>query len=115
MLSDTYFPPAGFDRHASPETRFQELFEQAPISIQILAPNGQTLRVNRAWEELWQIHEGSALKEHILSPGYSLLTDAQLIANGIVPYLERALAGESVEIPAIHYDVVALGGIGRAR
>jgi PAS domain S-box-containing protein len=115
MASDLHSLPAGLDHPASPETRFQELFEQAPISIQILAPSGRTLRVNRAWEALWQIHAGSALKKHILSAGYSLLTDPQLVASGIVPYLERALAGESVELPAIHYDVVALGGIGRAR
>lgn len=107
--------PSGSGHRASPETRYQELFEQAPTSLQILAPNGQTVRVNRAWEELWQVHEGSALKAYILSPDYSLLTDAQLIASGIVPYLKRALAGESVDIPAVHYDVVELGGTGRAR
>lgn len=108
-------PPSGSDHHASPETRFQELFEQAPTSLQILAPNGRTLRVNRAWEALWQIPAGSALHAFILSAEYSLLTDVQLLAHGIVPYLQRALAGESVEIPAIRYDVVELGGTGRAR
>ena len=105
----------GTDQHASSETRFRELFEQAPISIQILAPDGRTVRVNKAWETLWQIHEGTPLKDFILSPDYSLLTDPQLVAGGIVDYLKRALAGESVEIPALYYDVVALGGTGRAR
>ncbi|MDB5749327.1 MAG: hypothetical protein JWP72_4175 [Massilia sp.] len=108
-------PPSGSGQHASHETRYQELFEQAPTSIQILAPDGQTIRVNRAWEELWQIPAGSALKDYVLSADYSLLTDAQLIDTGVVPYLKRALAGESVQIPAIHYDVVELGGAGRAR
>ncbi|MEN3278551.1 MAG: hypothetical protein V7631_4341 [Massilia sp.] len=108
-------PLPGSDPYASLETRYQELFEQAPISIQILAPDGRTLRVNRAWEALWQIGEGSALKTFVLSADYSLLTDPQLLAKGIVPYLQRALAGESIEIPAIHYDVVELGGAGRAR
>jgi PAS domain S-box-containing protein len=107
--------PSGIEDHPSSETRFRELFEQAPTSIQILAPDGRTLRVNKAWEALWQIHEGTPLHAFILSPDYSLLTDAQLIATGIVAYLQRALDGESVEIPAIYYDVVALGGSGRAR
>ncbi|MGX4640877.1 sensor histidine kinase [Massilia sp. SYSU DXS3249] len=108
--------PLPGDAHlASPETRFRELFEQAPTSIQILAPSGQTLRVNRAWQELWQIHAGTPLMDYILSDAFSLLTDAQLIASGVVPYLRRALAGESVEIPAIRYDVVELSGTGRAR
>ena len=108
-------PPSGFDHHASPETRYRELFEQAPTSIQILAPNGQTVRVNRAWQELWQIYAGTALMDYILSSEYSLLTDVQLIETGIVPYLKRALAGESVDIPTIRYDVVELAGSGRAR
>ncbi len=101
--------------HASSETRFQALFEQAPVSIQILAADGRTLRVNRAWENLWQIHEGTALKAHVLSADYNVLTDPQVIAGGIKPHLERAFAGESVEIPAIRYDVAALGSAGPAR
>ncbi len=100
---------------ASSETRFQALFEQAPVSIQILAANGRTLRVNRAWENLWQIHEGTALKAHVLSADYNVLTDPQVIAGGIKPHLERAFAGESVEIPAIRYDVAVLGSAGPAR
>jgi PAS domain S-box-containing protein len=115
MLPVPTLSPSGSDLRASHDTRYQELFEQAPTSIQILAPDGQTVRVNRAWEELWQIYEGTALKAFILSPEFSLLTDPQLIASGVVPYLERALAGESVQIPAIRYDVVELAGAGRAR
>ena len=108
-------PPPGDAHPASPDTRFRELFEQAPTSIQILAPSGQTLRVNRAWEELWQIRSGTPLMHYILSSEYSVLTDPQLIASGIASKLKRALAGESVELPAIHYDVVELAGGGRAR
>ena len=115
MSCDPTISPSGCGHQASPDTRYQELFEQAPTSLQILAPNGQTVRVNRAWEELWHIHEGSALKAFVLSAEYNVLTDAQLIASGIVSYLKRALAGESVEIPAIHYDVGELGGPGRSR
>ncbi|QOL50755.1 PAS domain-containing sensor histidine kinase [Massilia litorea] len=114
MLPDPATAPSTPEPHASSETRFRELFEQAPTSIQIVAPDGRTLRVNKAWEALWQIHEGTSLYAFILGE-YRLLTDPQLIATGIVSYLQRALNGESVEIPAIYYDVVALGGSGRAR
>lgn len=114
MPPDHSSSPSGCEPRPSSETRFRELFEQAPTSLQILAPDGRTLRVNKAWEALWQIHEGTPLHAFILGE-YSLLTDPQLIATGIVGYLQRALNGESVEIPAIYYDVVALGGTGRAR
>jgi PAS domain S-box-containing protein len=115
MPPDSPFPPANPASSAGPEKRFSELFELAPFSIQILAPDGRTLRVNKAWETLWQIHEGSRLKEHVFSADYNVLRDPQLIASGIAAYLARACAGESVEIPAMRYDVAALGGHGPAR
>lgn len=100
---------------AASHARFRELFEQSPLSIQILAPDGRTVRVNKAWEELWQIHEGSALKALVLSAGYNVLRDPQLVEIGIAPLLERAFRGESVRIPAARYDVAVLGGAGPAR
>jgi len=95
--------------------RYQELFEQAPISIQILAPDGRTIRVNKAWHELWQIYEGTALNDLVFSADYNVLTDPQLVHSGIAVLLQRAFAGESVEIPSARYDVAALGGGGPAR
>jgi PAS domain S-box-containing protein len=107
--------PPDSSGHAYPEVRFRELFEQAPVSLQILDPEGYTVRVNRAWEALWHIYEGSELKRHVLSRDYSVLRDPQLLASGITAYLARALSGESVEIPAIHYDTAELGQPGHAR
>ena len=101
--------------HATPEVRFRELFEQAPVSIQILDPDGYTVRVNRAWQDLWHIHEGGELYRLVLSRDYNVLSDQQLVEHGIVAYLRRAMAGESVQIPAIRYDVSALGASQRAR
>jgi len=100
---------------AEADTRFKALFEQSPLSIQILAPDGRTMRVNKAWETLWQIHEGSALKKFVLSDDYNVLRDPQLIDSGIAPLLERAVQGESIKIPAARYDVAVLSGSGPAR
>nr|WP_229423167.1 PAS domain S-box protein [Telluria aromaticivorans] len=100
---------------ANPEVRFRELFEQAPTSFQLLTPAGYTVRVNKGWEELWHIFEGSPLYRHVLSTEYNVLRDPQLQAAGITPYLERAMAGESVAVPAMLYDTAALGQPGRAR
>jgi len=114
-MPDPRSAPSGIEHHPSSETRFRELFEQAPTSIQILAPDGRTLRVNQAWEDLWEIRAGTPLYDFVLSAEYSLLTDPQLVETGVAGYLQRALEGESVAIPAIYYDVVVLGGSGRAR
>jgi PAS domain S-box-containing protein len=79
------------------EERFRAMFEQSPLSTQILAADGSTIRVNRAWERLW----GFTLEQ---LGGYNMLADPQLEATGIAPLLRRAFAGEATSLPAIRYD-----------
>lgn len=79
------------------EVRFRTLVEQASLSIQILAPDGSSLQVNRAWEELW----GLTLEQ---LANYNILQDPQLIATGIMPYIQQAFAGRATAIPPILYD-----------
>lgn len=79
------------------ESRFRGLMEQAPFSIQVFTPGGRTVRVNRAWEELW----GLTLDQ---VADYNVLEDPQLEAKGILPYLRRAFAGQPTTIPGIQYD-----------
>jgi PAS domain S-box-containing protein len=97
------------------EIRFREIFDQAPISMQLLAADGTTLQVNKAWESLWQRTFGDALREYVLHSGYNLLTDPQLEAKGVTAFLRRAFAGESVNVPAILYDPAELGITARPR
>jgi PAS domain S-box-containing protein len=79
------------------ENRFRTLVEQSPVSTQIFSPDGRTVRVNRAWEELWGVTlEGLA--------GYNILEDPQLEEKGIAPYIRRGFAGEPTQVPAILYD-----------
>jgi PAS domain S-box-containing protein len=79
------------------ERRFRTVIEQSPLSIQILSPDGRTLRVNRAWEELW----GVSLED---IEGYNILEDQQLVAKGVMPHLQKGFAGEPAAIPPIAYD-----------
>jgi hypothetical protein len=97
------------------EFRFQALFEQAPVSIQLLAADGRTVQVNKTWRALWEMPSGTALGDYVLGGDYNVLTDPQLVEKGITPYLKRAFAGESVKIPAAKYDPAALGKPGRIR
>jgi PAS domain S-box-containing protein len=78
------------------ETRFRLMVEQSPLSIQILSPDGSTLRVNRAWEELW----GVTLDQ---IPGYNVLQDPQLVEKGVMPYIRKAFAGEATAVPPVRY------------
>lgn len=79
------------------EHRYRSLMEHSPLAIQEVSPDGKTLRVNRAWEEMW----GVPLAE---LEDYNLLEDQEAIARGVMPIIERAFAGETVELPAIEYD-----------
>lgn len=80
------------------ETRFRTLIEQSPLSTQIISPQGQTLQVNRAWEELW----GITLAE---LGDYNILQDQQLVEKGIMPYIKKAFEGEGVAIPPVLYEL----------
>jgi PAS domain S-box-containing protein len=78
------------------ESRFRSLVEQSPFSTQIFHPDGQSVMVNKAWSEFW-----GAQPEDI--PGYNVLKDEQLVALGVMPLVERAFAGESIELPVVAY------------
>jgi PAS domain S-box-containing protein len=79
------------------EERFRNLMDQAPFSIQVFSPDGDTSRVNRAWEELW----GVTLDQ---IGDYNILKDQQLEAKGVLSYIKRAFAGEPAFVPAVQYD-----------
>lgn len=79
------------------EMKYRMLSEQSPLAIQVFAPDGRTLRVNQAWEKLWGIPFAALA-------GYQVFEDEQLVAAGVLPILQRAFAGERVEVPLIEYD-----------
>lgn len=75
---------------------FKTIFEQTPVSTQIFTPNGDTLFVNKAWEELWNI-KFSHIKH------YNILKDKQLIETGTMPYILEGFQGKVVHLPVIRY------------
>lgn len=79
------------------ENRFRTLVEQSPFSTQVLSPEGYTLKVNRAWKKMWGIN-GDILAD------FCILDDPQLVEKGVMPYIKKAFAGESAEIPDIVYN-----------
>lgn len=81
------------------EARARAIFEQSPLATLIFNPDGSVVAVNSAWELLW----GATLQD--APPGYRLQHDPQLLAAGFGPLLERALAGDSVMLPALRYDM----------
>ncbi|HXH76611.1 MAG TPA: ATP-binding protein [Bacteriovoracaceae bacterium] len=92
---------------------FATLFENSPVSIQLLSLEGKTLMVNPAWKKLWDISD-DFVESYILKE-YNILKDPILEAKGTLPYFHRAWAGEVVELPSVHYDPAEMGLQGRKR
>ncbi len=91
--------------------QMQEAFAQSPQSTVIYDATGKPLAVNQAFERLW----GVAMAD--VPPTYSVLTDPQLEAAGVMPMLRRAFGldgartvdgeGESVLLPPVRYEMDA--------
>lgn len=84
---------------ASSERRYRLLVERSPFGIQILSPDGRTRQVNPAWEALWGTNI-AAVRER------SILDDQRLAGMGVMPYIERGLAGIPTQVPPLHYSRV---------
>jgi len=90
------------------EERFRTIVEQSPIAIQIMSPDGWTVQVNRAWEELWGVTAADV-------SNYNMLEDEQAISLGMMPYVKRGFAGETVSMPPVAYHTPETLKLGRKR
>ena len=83
--------------HAS-ETRWQLLFEQSPLSVQIFRPDGQTKKVNASWRKLFHLTEEQGL-------AFNPLKDPDLIRTGAVNLIRLAFEGQAVDVPPVPFPV----------
>jgi PAS domain S-box-containing protein len=81
------------------ELRFRGLFEQTPVSMQRFRPDGVSIRVNRAYEKLFNLTD-----EQLLAANFNLLKDRQIAETGLLPLFERAFAGEPVLTPPTPFN-----------
>jgi PAS domain S-box-containing protein len=89
-------------------SRFRALFEQSPLGIVIFSAEGYAIDANRAWEQLWNSN-----REEL--HGYNVLQDDLLKSKGILQYIQRAFAGESVAVPASRFQPGEAGKIAHPR
>jgi signal transduction histidine kinase len=94
-------------------SRFNVIFENSPLSIQILDSKGKTILVNTAWKQLWDLSD-QFIEDYIYKK-YNIFEDPILQENGVLQYLKRAWAGEIVKGPLFVYDPLKAGLKGRAR
>ncbi len=89
------------------------LFTDSPLSIQVVSPEGNTLRVNEAWKKLWGISD-QVVNDFILKD-YNILNDTMLESRGLIPLVKKALQGEKMELPLIYLNPKELGIDGNDR
>lgn len=90
------------------KSRFSAFFEQSSLPMEIYDLQGYPLKVNNAWVKLFDTNLDQ-LKS------YNVLTDPQSIERGLDVFINKAIRGEAVEVPAFYYDPAAIGKIGRPR
>lgn len=83
------------------ESRFKPLVEESPIATAIYDRNGQPKYFNKAYGKIWGAKSSMSL--HVID-AYNILEDIQLMNLGIMPFIEKAFAGETCEVPPISYN-----------
>lgn len=94
-------------------SRFQAVFEQSPLSIQIVTKHGKTILVNKAYQELWSISD-EVVKNFVLKE-YNMLHDPVLEKSGELVNIRKAFQGETVNVKEFLYDPAVMGVKGRPR
>lgn len=88
------------------ERRLRNLIEQAPLSIQVISPQGETIEVNRGFERLWDLSLGDF-------KGINLLESPVIREEGLLPYFLRAASGKPTLFPPTLVDASKLAGKGK--
>ncbi|MCB1208132.1 MAG: PAS domain-containing sensor histidine kinase [Verrucomicrobiales bacterium] len=80
------------------ELRWKLLFEQSPLSVQIFSPDGQAIRFNKAWSNLFRLSDEAGY-------AFNVLKDPDLNASGAVNLIRKAFEGEVVDVPPVPFPV----------
>jgi PAS domain S-box-containing protein len=81
------------------DLRWELMFEQSPLSIQIFHPDGRTKRFNPAWQKIFGLTPEQAL-------AFNVLESPDLIESGAVHHIRKAFQGEVVFVPPVPFPVV---------
>ncbi len=80
------------------DLRWELLFEQSPLSVQIFSPDGRTIRFNPAWKNLFGLSDEDAY-------AFNVLVAPDLIESGAIHDIRKAFQGEVVFVPPVPFPV----------
>lgn len=94
------------------QKRFRAVMEQAPSVIEMYDLKGVQISVNKAYEELWGFPASHTLNK------FNILKSEEVRRSGLINYVLKAYAGESVKVPEYQFDSTGRTegkGVGRKR
>ncbi len=90
------------------ESRYRQIFENAPISVFLAATDGTLTEMNTAAEKFFGFTIAQAQTHNL-----NCLTDSNLVENGTSTSAQRAIAGETVIEPPMSFDPTSTIGRGQ--
>ncbi len=84
--------------HQQLEKHFRILMMQSPNIIELYDLDGLQIEVNRAYEVLWGFPASHTVNK------FNVLNSQEVKDTGLIEYINRAYAGESVVVPEYKYD-----------
>ena len=94
------------------EERFRLMMEQSSSVIEFYNIDGLQINVNRAYEELWDFPASRTINK------FNVLESKEVEATGLMDYIKRAYAGQTVAVPEYEFDPsgeTEAKGLGRKR
>lgn len=80
------------------ETRLNHLIERMPIPFMLFDRNGTLLRVNRSWEEFWNIPKESYVRK------YNMFNNEFVRMNNLKDEVDKLLDGNTVSVSGLCVD-----------
>ncbi|MBL7025869.1 MAG: PAS domain S-box protein [Candidatus Marinimicrobia bacterium] len=100
------------DAFLESEDHFMMVINQSPSVIEIYNLEGLQIDVNEAYEKLWGFPASTTLNQ------FNVLQSEEVKKSGLLDYVKRAYAGESVVVPEYRFDPTGkteARGTGRTR
>lgn len=94
------------------EEKFRSLMQQSPFIVELYNTDGLQIEVNKAYEELWGFPASTTVNI------FNILKSKEVAKTGLLEYVNRAYAGESVKTPEYEFDSTGdteARGLGRTR
>lgn len=80
------------------EEHFRLLMEESPSVIELYDLKGLQIAVNKAYEKLWGFPASHTLFQ------FNVLKSEEVKRTGLIDYIQRAYAGESIVVPEYEYN-----------